>query len=66
MHCRFLPTLRDWDLLQVPWGRVLLLVLRLWLGFGVLRVERLQRQANVLYYITLAVRMYIPVLLTSK
>jgi hypothetical protein len=65
-HCRFLPMLLDWDLRRVLWGRVLLLELRLWLDFGVLRAGRLRRQANVLEYISVKVDICRLVLLTSK
>ena len=58
--------LQDWGLRRVLWGRVLLLVLRLWLGFGVSRVGRLQLQASGLDYVSLKVYVSLILLLTGK
>jgi hypothetical protein len=58
--------LRDLDLRQVLWGLILMLVLRPWLGFEVLRVGHLRQQANVLGLVSLTLHVCLIALLTSK
>jgi hypothetical protein len=48
LRCHFLPVLLDFGSRRVLWGQALLLVLRPWLGFEVLKVGLLRLQANVL------------------